>query len=291
MSSGEPRWPDIRLLLAYVDGTLVTQAKQLTPRARAAARRLRDHGIELAITSGRPPRGMAMLVEPLGLTTPIAAFNGGMLVQPDLRTVIEQCTLSRTIGADAIDVLLRAGLDAWVYRGDTWFVRDRDGVRVAREQATVQFAPAVIADLHAVVDGAVKIVGVSEDHDLVARCEAELRERIGDEASAARSQPYYLDVTHPDANKGSVLRDLSRRLGIPASRIAAIGDMPTDVMMFGLAGLSIAMGNASLEVKRCARHVTTSNEDEGFANAVEQILLHRHAAEVAGGHAHRPESR
>src|SRR5262249_25802124 len=95
----------------------------------------------------------------------------------------------------------------------------------------------------------------------------------GDDASAARSQPYYLDVTHPDANKGSVLRDLVGRLGIPASRIAAIGDMPTDVMMFGLAGLSIAMGNASLEVKRCARYVTTSNDDEGFANAVDNVLL------------------
>ena len=100
-----------------------------------------------------------------------------------------------------------------------------------------------------------------------------MRARIGSDASAARSQPYYLDVTHLDANKGSVLRDLARRLGIPPSSIAAIGDMPTDVLMFGVAGVSIAMGNASLEVKRCARFVTTSNEDEGFARAVERYVL------------------
>jgi Cof subfamily protein (haloacid dehalogenase superfamily)/beta-phosphoglucomutase family hydrolase len=264
---------NIRALLADVDGTLVTRAKALTPRAREAARRLRARGIDLAIASGRPPRGMAMLVESLALTTPIAAFNGGMVVEPDLHTIIEQRTLSRAIAAEVVDVLLRAGLDAWVYRGDDWFVRNLHGVRVASEQTTVRFAPTLAGDLSAVLDGTVKIVGVSDDHDLVARCEAELRERIGQDASVARSQPYYLDVTHPDAHKGTVLRDLARRLDIPPARIAAIGDMPTDVMMFSLAGMSIAMGNASIEVKRCARYVTTSNEEDGFANAVERFVL------------------
>src|SRR5882672_7798159 len=183
---------DIRLLLADIDGTLVTRAKQLTPRAREAARNLRARGVDLAVTSGRPPRGMAMLVEPLGLTTPIAAFNGGMIVEPDLRTIIEQRTLSRVVAAAVIDALLRAGLDVWVYRGEHWFIRDRHAPRVAPEQATVQFEPTVIPDLDAVLDGAVKIVGVSEDHPLVARAEAALRERVGGDASVARSQPYYL---------------------------------------------------------------------------------------------------
>ncbi|MDB4954064.1 MAG: Beta-phosphoglucomutase [Myxococcales bacterium] len=264
---------DLKLLLADVDGTLVTPAKVLTPRARAAARSLRARGIELAITSGRPPRGMAMLVEPLGLTTPIAAFNGGLLVQPDLRTILEQRTLPRAVAVDVVDVLLHAGLDVWVYRGDAWFIRDRDAPHVATEQATVQFEPTVIADLHAVLDDAVKIVGVSDDRALLARCELDLRERVAHHASAARSQPYYLDVTHPDANKGMVARELSRRLDIPLSRIATIGDMPNDVLMFGLAGSSIAMGNASPEVQRSARFVTTSNDDEGFANAVERFVL------------------
>jgi Cof subfamily protein (haloacid dehalogenase superfamily) len=264
---------DIKLLLADVDGTLVTPAKVLTPRARAAARSLRTRGIDLAITSGRPPRGMAMLVEPLGLTTPVAAFNGGLLVQPDLLTILEQRTLSVAVSVEVVDVFLHAGLDVWVYRGEDWFIRHRDAPHVAIEQATVQFEPTVIADLRAVLDGPVKIVGVSDDHALLAHCELELRERIAQAASAARSQPYYLDVTHPDANKGMVARALSRRLDIPLSRIATIGDMPNDVLMFGLGGLSIAMGNASPEVQRCARFVTTSNEDEGFANAVERFVL------------------
>jgi len=266
---------DIRLLLADVDGTLVTNRKVLTPRAREAARHLRAQGVELAITSGRPPRGMAMLVEPLGLTTPVYGFNGGMVVEPDLRTILEERTLSLAVAEEVVEALLRASLDVWVYRGSDWFIRDRAAPHVATEQATVQFEPSVVADLHTVLDGAVKIVGVGDDYALMARTEAELREQVVHDASAARSQPYYLDVTHLDANKGAVCRDLQDRLDIPSSRIAAIGDMPTDVMMFSVAGTSIAMGNASADVQRCARFVTTSNEDDGFANAVERIVLAR----------------
>jgi Cof subfamily protein (haloacid dehalogenase superfamily)/beta-phosphoglucomutase family hydrolase len=263
----------LKLLIADVDGTLVTQDKVLTARACAAVARLRDAGIAFTITSGRPPRGMAMLVEPLGLTAPIAAFNGGMFVRPDLTTVIEERTLPVGVAVEVADYLLHAGLDVWVYRGADWLIRDAAAPHVAREQATVRFAPTVITDLRRVLDGAVKIVGVSDDAPRLAACEAELRRRVGAHASAARSQPYYLDVTHPDANKGAVVRLLSRVLGVPLDQIATIGDMANDVLMFGVAGVSIAMGNASREVQRAARYVTASNEDEGFAEAVDRFVL------------------
>ena len=263
----------VKLLIADVDGTLVTQDKVLTARASEAVARLRAANIQFAITSGRPPRGMAMLIEPLKLVTPIAGFNGGMFVMPDLTTVLEQRTLPLAVASEVVDYLLQAGVDVWVYRGADWFIRDPQAPHVAREQRTVQFEPTVIQDLHAVLDGAVKVVGVSDDSSRVARCEAELRRRVGEHASAARSQPYYLDVTHPDANKGTVVRQAAQFFGIAEEEIATIGDMPNDVLMFGVGGTSIAMGNASTEVQRAARHVTTSNEDEGFANAVDRFIL------------------
>jgi hydroxymethylpyrimidine pyrophosphatase-like HAD family hydrolase len=118
-----------------------------------------------------------------------------------------------------------------------------------------------------------KIVGISDDYDVVARCEKEAQKALGAAASAARSQPYYLDVTHPDANKGTVVTTLSKRLSIPASEIATLGDMPNDVLMFHKSGLSIAMGNASREVQTQANRVTDSYEDEGFAKAIERFIL------------------
>jgi Cof subfamily protein (haloacid dehalogenase superfamily) len=263
--------PPVRVVLADVDGTLVTQDKVLTDRAVAAVNRLRDHGIAFALTSGRPPRGMAMLTQPLGIATPISAFNGGLIVQPDM-SVLAQKLIPETVAVRAIELLCARGLNVWVYSGADWLVRDPEGAHVAREASTVQFDPTIVETFDGVADMA-KIVGVSDDHELVAAITREARETFGEHVSAAQSQPYYLDITHPQANKGEVVGFLAARLGIPAEQFATIGDMPNDVLMFARSGLSIAMGNASREVQRAARRVTASNEEDGFAKAIERFVL------------------
>jgi hypothetical protein len=262
----------IRLMLADVDGTLVTKDKVLTDRAIAAVHALHNADIRFAVTSGRPPRGMEMLVEPLALDTPLAAFNGGLFVNPDM-TVIEQRVLPADEVPPTIDLMRSFGLDVWVYRGADWYVIDPKGPHVDREQWTVKFAPTVVPSFDDLTDDVAKIVGVSDDLDAVARAEAAAHDKLGKHVSAARSQPYYLDVTHPQANKGGVVAYLSERYEIPPAQIATIGDMPNDVLMFTPSGLSIAMGNASDEVQHAATKVTASNEDEGFAKAVEQFVL------------------
>src|SRR5271163_2411677 len=132
----------ISLVLADVDGTLVTAEKVLTPRARAAVKALQTAGIAFAITSGRPPRGMAMLIDPLALRTPIAGFNGGIFVKPDM-TIMEEHVLAADVAQRALEVILRNDMDAWVYSGKDWLVRDCNAPHVAREQWTVKFAPIV----------------------------------------------------------------------------------------------------------------------------------------------------
>ena len=262
----------ISLVLADVDGTLVTEDKVLTRRARAAVAGLRAAGIRFAITSGRPPRGMAMLVEPLGIDTAMTGFNGGLTVAPDL-TILDRKLVPPEVAARAFDLIRHHGLDVWVYRGHDWLVGKKDAPHVSREAWTVKFEPEVMANLGADPDGISKIVGISDDLDRVAACEAEAQAAFGDRATAARSQPYYLDVTNHEANKGAVVDDIIGRLGIPAEEIATLGDQPNDVVMFERSGLSIAMGNASDEVKSKATEVTASYNDEGFAKAVEQFIL------------------
>jgi Cof subfamily protein (haloacid dehalogenase superfamily) len=270
---------NIRLVIADVDGTLVTSEKVLTARTIEAVTRLKNAGIAFSITSGRPPLGMKMLIDPLGLTEPIAAFNGGVFVHPDL-SVMTQSFMPADTAAKVIDAIERHRLDCWVYTDRDWLVRDPNAPHVAREQWTVKFPPTVVPEFSSHLDRVAKIVGVSDDYDLVARCEADVQRDCGNHVSAARSQPYYLDVTHPDANKGHVVEVLSQALSIPSSQIATIGDMPNDVLMFKKSGLSIAMGNASPEVQSQARVVTASNEEEGFAKAMEAVVL-RERREIA----------
>lgn len=269
---GRPK-SKISLVLADVDGSLLTSEKVLTARATKAVQALDAQGIAFAITSGRPPRGMAMLVTPLALRTPIAGFNGGVFVHPDM-SVIESHTLEPAAARQTVDLILDQGLDAWVYTADEWLIRDPDAPHVARETWTVKFDARVVAKFtEEHLAHAVKIVGISDDLDRVASGERKAQEELGEKASAARSQPYYLDVTHPRANKGTVVDTLSKFLGIPSEEIATVGDMPNDVLMFRKSGFSIAMGNASDEVKAQASAVTDSFADEGFAKAMEKLVL------------------
>jgi hypothetical protein len=262
----------ISLVLADVDGTLVTEQKVLTERAQAAVKALQDAGVRFAITSGRPPLGMAMLFDKLALDTPVAGFNGGLFVERDLK-IISQKTVPAAIARQAVRLLRQHGLDVWVYAGNEWLITQSDAPHVAREAWTVKFEPKVVKEFDGALQSVAKIVGVSDDLDRVRRCETDAQAAFGAEASAHRSQPYYLDITNKDANKGAVLEYLSRSLDIPAEEIATIGDQPNDVLMFKRSGFSIAMGNASDEVKAQAAAVTDSYNEEGFAKAMERFVL------------------
>jgi Cof subfamily protein (haloacid dehalogenase superfamily) len=265
--------PTVKLLLADVDGTLVTMDKVLTKRAIEAVHKLHEAGVLFAVTSGRPPRGMAMLIEPLDIQTPIAAFNGGVLVDRDMN-ILEQRVLPADLVVPVADMISSFKLDVWLYSGADWYVPKADGPHVARETWTVKFEPKVMSDgLHGLTSSVAKLVGVSDDHDAVDKATGAVHDKFGDHVSAAASQPYYLDVTHPQANKGAVAKYLAARYKLKPDDIATIGDMPNDVLMFAHSGLSIAMGQSSPEVKRAARRVTTANDDEGFANAVDRFIL------------------
>ena len=264
----------IRLVLADVDGTLVTQKKVLTAKAKEAVAKLREAGVGFATTSGRPPGGMQTVIKDLNLTTVVAGFNGGVFVTPTLDPIVTR-DLPTDAAARAIELIGEHGLVAWLYTDTVWYVQDPKGPHVDRESWTVGFGPEVISDYSAYIGQTAKIVGVSDDHEAVAACEKVVQEELGHQVSAARSQPYYLDVTHPAANKGSVVDFLSAVYLIPKGSIATIGDMPNDVLMFQNSGMSIAMGNASKEVQAQANFVTDSNEDEGFAHAMERFVLNQ----------------
>jgi Cof subfamily protein (haloacid dehalogenase superfamily) len=267
----------VRLLLADVDGTLVTKEKVLTDRAIAAVRNMEAAGIKFAVTSGRPPKGMEMLIKPLALSTPIAAFNGGMFVKPDL-SLISEHVLGRQIVEPIIKIMEDHQMAVWIYRGTDWFVHERHGTHVDREEWTVKFPPVVVPSYEGKMDDVAKIVGVSDDKEIVAKCEKAVHAAFGNaDVSAALSQPYYLDVTHPEANKGGVVVALARMLDLAEDEIATIGDMPNDISMFKKGGLSIAMGQSSDEVKQAADEVTESCEAEGFALAIERFILQRGA--------------
>jgi Cof subfamily protein (haloacid dehalogenase superfamily) len=261
----------IALVVSDVDGTLLTKDKTLTDGAKAAVRQLHEAGIGFTITSSRPTLGMRFLIEPLSITLPIGAFNGSSIVDPQLKPV-EQHLIPVAAVQHCLDVLNEFGVDIWLFTNDLWLTRNGDGEYVPHEKRAIRADPTVVADFTPYLASACKIVGASADAALLQRCEIAMQQALGAQATAVRSQTYYLDVTPPGRNKGTFVQTMAGRLGIPLDAVATIGDMQNDLAMFRTSGVSFAMGNATDDVKKAATHVTASNEDEGFAGAMEIIL-------------------
>jgi Cof subfamily protein (haloacid dehalogenase superfamily) len=272
VSSALPSQFRCSAVISDVDGTLVTNEKILTAPTKAAVAKLHANGIAFSIISSRPPRGLCMLFTPLGITTPVGGFNGGVVATPDLAILTEHLLPAKVVRC-AVDMLEARGAQAWIFSGQDWLLRHLDGPYTGLEERTVGFGPTVVADFGPFLDRAAKIVGVSTDFELLARCESELRNVFYDQATIARSQPYYLDITHSLANKGAALSEIAKLIAVPLAEVVAIGDSGNDVTMFERSGLSIAMGNASLEVQRAADFVTESNSENGFAAAIERLIL------------------
>ena len=261
----------IALVVSDVDGTLLTSDKALTDRAVAAARRLRRAGIGFTIISSRTTIGMRFLIEPLQITLPVGAFNGSSIVDPQMKP-IEQHFLSAAATRRSLDMFSEFGIDIWLFTNECWFARNGNGEYVPLEKRAIRADPTVIGDFTPHVASACKVVGSSSDPALLVRCEAAMQSALDGTANAVRSQSYYLDITPPDYSKGTFVQAMAKRLGVSTSEVATIGDMQNDLAMFEVSGISIAMGNAAENVKKRATHVTSSNEEEGFAGAVEMIL-------------------
>jgi hypothetical protein len=254
-----------------VDGTLLTHDKTLTDASKAAVQKLHTAGIGFTITSSRPTIGMRFLIEPLAITLPVGAFNGSSIVDAAMNP-IEQHLIPASAVARSLEVLGQFGVDIWLFTHDKWLTKNGDGEYVPNEKRAIKADPTVIDDFTPYLSRACKVVGSTSDFERLARCEAAMQKALGTQATAVRSQSYYLDITPPGQNKGTFVQAMARRLGISTDAVATIGDMHNDVAMFGVSGLSFAMGNASDEVKKHAKRVTSSNEEDGFARAMNIVL-------------------
>jgi Cof subfamily protein (haloacid dehalogenase superfamily) len=263
----------VSLVITDVDGTLVTNGKMLTDRAIAAVRRLHDNGIGFSICSSRPPFGLRMMIEPLRLALPFGGYNAGAIVEPDL-SVVEQKLIPPDAARDAVALFQQHGIDCWVFVGNQWLIANPTGDHVDRELRTIQTPPTIVpkfAESHFAAVG--KIVGPSNDHDRVALVTELVQTALAGRANAARSQPYYCDVIPPGIDKGRLVELLGQRLAVPQSEILVLGDMENDLEMFSKAGFAVAMGNATDAVKRAAQATTLSNEEDGFAVAIERYVF------------------
>ncbi len=261
------------LVVCDVDGTLVDKQKQLTEATIAAVARLRARGFGFTLISARPISGMMALAERLALDVPMGAFNGGIVFRRD-GSIAEHHVISPEVARGVFDAVGDAPVDRWVFADDRWYASTDQGVHVEHERVASAQEPIVRAGFDDLLDRADKITFVSDDAALLAGL-AERVKPFAAQATIVQSQVYYLDVTARAANKGDGIAALAHAIGVPLAKTIAIGDQANDLAMFARAGRSIAMGNATDAVKAQASDVTTANDADGVAHAIDNLILGR----------------
>jgi Cof subfamily protein (haloacid dehalogenase superfamily) len=261
-----------RLVVSDIDGTLVRDDKTLSDAVVAAVRRLAATGVAVSLISARPPSGILWIAERLGLSGVLGAFNGGTLVDAHGR-VVAAARLARDVAERALALIDDPAIIIWVFAEGRWHAARLDAVHTEHERRSTRQEPVTGSDFNGLLGAVDKIVAVSDDHDLLARLEGTVAQALGNQATVIRSQPYYLDITAPAANKGDGVAALAEAAGVPLDAVAVIGDQRNDMAMFARAGFSIAMAQGPEEVRAAATRVAPSNEADGVAHAIDEILL------------------
>lgn len=260
-----------KLVVSDIDGTIVDEHKQLTPAVIDAVARLRAAGVRFTLISARPMSGVRPIAETLRLNDPLGAFNGGIVFRPDGEVLSREIIIeevARAVWHAAKD----SDVDCWVFADDRWYATSGEGKHAQSERRSAFQEPVVTADLEPLLARADKITFISDDEPLLRKLHDQIR-RWSNQATIGQSQTYYLDVTAPNANKGSGVEALAAAIGIDLADTVVIGDQANDLPMIARAGLSVVVGNAPHHVQASAHHVAGPNTQSGVADAIDRFIL------------------
>jgi len=264
--------PSYRLLVADIDGTLITGDRLITPGVRAAVQAAQDSGVRVCLATGRMWRSAEPYFRGLRADSPAILYNGGLVY--DFRTGVELRRIHLDHGhARAVLEILRGIPEVQphlfvgdrVYTGEmneiTERYRRKDGLEVTAVGDLLAFLPS----------NPMKILIIGARPDLRRVAAAIARQPMP--INTVFSEETYLEILPAGSSKGMALRFVADHLGIPLAETIAVGDNLNDLEMIRIAGLGVAMGNAPEEVKSHAGYVALTNEQEGLADVIHRFVL------------------
>jgi hypothetical protein len=262
---------EIKLIALDLDDTLLRNDLQISPRAKTAIRSAVERGVAVTLATGRMFASAIPFAQELGLDLPLITYQGALVKYADGRVVYHR-PIPLEIARELVDFILPYGYHLNVYLNDELFMQE-DSPEGQRYAAIAKVPVHLVSDLRNIIAiEPTKLVIIAKEPQLDALAE-DLNLRFGNRINITKSKPYFLELAHPQATKGKALATLAESLNIGAHEVMAVGDSPNDLDMIRYAGFGVAMGNAVEEVKKCARYITRSNDDDGVAEVIEKFVL------------------
>ncbi len=262
-----------------LDGTLTNSEKNITPRTFDALMKAQREGVRLVLASGRPTFGISALANQLQLADYggyVLSYNGGRIIDWCEKTVIFSQVVDQKLVPILYDFAEKAQLPIVTYLPEAILASKNEGEYLA-EEARINGMPIVVAQNF--VEEAMQIAGGSTkflipgEPELLIQLESEMKAALSEQMEVFRSAPFFLELPPKGIDKAQSLQRLLTHLGLERESLMAFGDGFNDLSMIQFAGQGVAMANAVEEVKSIADFVTTSNEEDGIAHALEQLLF------------------
>lgn len=261
-----------KLLAVDMDGTLLTDDLELLDSTIDVIQQAAAKGVAITIATGRMHASAKQFAEKLKINVPLITYQGALIQDLDAEKVIYERLIPSDISVKLIEIAEERGIHFQVYQDDLLYgAVDNERLQGYAEKTKVAYQ--VEPDLRKLaVKGFTKAIYIGEP-DYLEGMQEELREQFGESAHITKSTPYFLEVTHPEANKGAALRYLAKTMGIDLSETIGIGDNYNDLELVSVAGLGVAMGNAVDALKNKADYITLTNNEEGVKHVIEKFIL------------------
>ncbi|MCM1308703.1 MAG: Cof-type HAD-IIB family hydrolase [Butyrivibrio sp.] len=265
-----------KVLAFDIDGTLTNSEKKITPRTRAAIIKAQEQGCVAAIASGRPRPGVKGYADELGLREHggyILALNGGLLERYSDGRIIRQSVIPREYYGEICALARENNVNILTYDGDTVVSENLDDEYLETEVRINGLGQKRVDNLCEYLTYEVPKFLMLGDGDRLARIEPKIYERLHERMDVYRSEPFFLEILPKNINKASALEELLGFVGAGRDELMAFGDGYNDISMLEFAGMGVAMGNASVEIKRHADIVARGNDEDGIAEILEKYVL------------------
>ena len=271
---------NIKAILLDIDGTLTNDQKVITPRTREALLKCQEKGVVLVLASGRTANGLSTYAADLDLAHHggvLACYNGAKSLNCETGQVYFEQSMTVEQGKRVLEHMKKFNVapvidhGEYMYVNDCFFTIERDGKPwyiIEYEGHSNNYKLCEKRDLAAYADWRINKILNAGQPEYLQQVAEEMAAPFEGELSAMFTAPWYFE----GVDKVRALKDTFEVLGINQDEVMSFGDAQNDLTMIKWAKVGVAMGNAVDEVKAEADYVTTDNNSDGIADALEHLV-------------------
>lgn len=265
-----------KIIALDMDGTLLNEKKEITPKTKEALQKAKDKGIKIVLASGRPIEGLYKYLHELDLVQDgqyVLSYNGCLVQETKSKKIICEMGLKGSDLSYTYEIAKKLNVNIHAFSATRGLITPKMNTYTKYEADVNGIEASVVSfeDLDPSED-IIKIMFIDEP-EILEEAIKKIPKELYEKYTVVRSAPFFLEVINKESNKGVGLKALADSLGVKEEEVIACGDANNDLEMLEYAGLGVAMENATDDVKEIANYQTKSNNEDGIAEVVNKFIL------------------